>query len=63
MFPSHDPKEPGATGIISIDWDEADTESLRKGPQQSFEVEYVIATKTSIAQFENILTVKERICS
>jgi len=56
-------KEAGASGIMSIDWDEADTDSLRTGAQQSFEVEYVIATKTSIAQFENILTVKDRICS
>lgn len=56
-------KETGASGIMSVDWDEADTESLRTGQQQSFEVKYVIATKTSIAQFENILTVKERICS
>ncbi len=56
-------KEVGASGILSVDWDETQTDSLRQAERQSFEVEYVIATKTSIAQFENILTVKARICS
>jgi len=56
-------KEANSSGILSIDWGEVDTELLRSGPQQSFEVSYVIGSNTDFAQFENVLTVKERICS
>lgn len=49
-------------GLFSIDWDETETEGLRVGERQDFEVEITKATKTSIVQFEKVLTVKARIC-
>lgn len=56
-------KEVGASGIISIDWEEAATDLLRAGNNQSFEVLYTIGSNTSIVQFIQALDVKERICS
>lgn len=55
-------REAGAGGIFSVVWEEAETDLLKSGSRQSFEVQYIIGGNTSIVQFEQALTVKERLC-
>lgn len=49
------------SGKFKIDWTEAETSTLRKGENLSFEVEINKATKTYIVPFEKVLTVKPRL--
>ena len=49
------------SGLITINWDEAETELLKFGKCNSFEVKILINTKTYTFQFIEVLDVKKSV--
>jgi len=54
--------EAGPGGVFTVDWEEADTLLLKRGQKQDIQVTLVIASKTSIILFKNVLTVESSLC-